>query len=351
MKEEWCLCEIFINRRVNRRLLAFRLSEQGKDSIMIKRQCRFNYFTEERHKRVKEMLDQKQFLEEYNLEQSFEKSRLTWETLQEIYEDYEKTVYSLMQKLSDSLTADLERQKKEICEMHPEERSALSDIHVIYGRAKEPGHVIEKIIRKIGNEDSQKYQNINVGNYRDILRDLIGVRIIVIKKEGWKAAHNIICSLFGTFCEGKPKAYVCYGDRKIFDEKSIDVDYTVKGYRSQHYIVRYKENYAEIQVRTLAEEVYGEFDHRVRYPYYKDNKFLIRYTNMISRGIAELDDMISTCMQLDKDLLDRLDQEFFEDSYVDWSKEQGRIGEAAVPEQKEKRMSDSVEEIIKGKLL
>lgn len=297
------------------------------------------------------MLDQKQFLKEYNLEQSFERSGLMWETLQEVYEDYEKTVYPLMQKLSDSLTADLERQKKEIWETHPEARNALSDIHVIYGRAKDPSHVIEKIIRKIGNENIQKYQNINVENYRNILRDLIGVRIIVIKKEGWRAAHDLICSLFGTFCEGKPKAYVCYGDRKIFDEKSIDVDYTVKGYRSQHYIVRYKENYGEIQVRTLAEEVYGEFDHRVRYPYYKDNKFLIRYTNMISRSIAELDDMISTCMQLDKELLDRLDQKFCKDRYVDWAKEQGSISEAVASEQKEKAMSGNVEEIIKSKLL
>lgn len=297
------------------------------------------------------MLDQKQFLKEYNLEQSFERSGLAWETLQAIYEDYEKAVYPLMQKLSDSLTTDLAQQKKDIWEKHSEERGALSDIHVIYGRAKEPSHVIEKIIRKIGNEDSHKYQNINVENYRDIIRDLIGVRIIVIKKEGWRAVHDLICSLFEEFYDNTPKAYVCYGDRKIFDEKSIDVDYTVKGYRSQHYVVRYKENYAEIQVRTLAEEVYGEFDHRVRYPYYKDNKFLIRYTNMISRGIAELDDMISTCMQLDKELLDRLDREFSEDSYVDWAKEQGHISGAVVSERKETVMSGSVEELIKSKLL
>lgn len=318
---------------------------------MIKHQCRFRYFTEGRHERVREMLDQKQFLKEYNLEQSFERSGLAWETLQAIYEDYEKAVYPLMQKLSDSLTTDLAQQKKDIWEKHSEERGALSDIHVIYGRAKEPSHVIEKIIRKIGNEDSHKYQNINVENYRDIIRDLIGVRIIVIKKEGWRAVHDLICSLFEEFYDNTPKAYVCYGDRKIFDEKSIDVDYTVKGYRSQHYVVRYKENYAEIQVRTLAEEVYGEFDHRVRYPYYKDNKFLIRYTNMISRGIAELDDMISTCMQLDKELLDRLDREFSEDSYVDWAKEQGHISGAVVSERKETVMSGSVEELIKSKLL
>ncbi len=297
------------------------------------------------------MLDQKQFLEEYNLSQSFARSGLAWETLQEIYEDYEKVVYPLMQNLSKCLTSDLERMKNEMQKKHPEEKDVLNDIHVIYGRAKDPGHVIEKIIRKVGNEDSQKYQDINVGNYREILRDLIGVRIIVIKKEGWRVAHDLICSLFGEFYDDTPKAYVCYGDRKIFDEKSIDVDYTVKGYRSQHYIVRYKGSYGEIQVRTLAEEVYGEFDHRVRYPYYKDNKFLIRYTNMISRGIAELDDMISTCMQLDQELLNKLDQKFLEDSYVDWAKEQSGLRETALLERKEKVTGGSVEEIIRSKLL
>ena len=298
------------------------------------------------------MLDQRQFLEEYNLERSFAKSGLVWEKLQEIYEDYKNHGYPLMQDLSDRLTADMERTKKKMKESRPEERDVLNDIHVIYGRAKEPEHVIEKIIRKIGNEDSRKYQNINVGNYKDILTDLIGVRIIVIKKEGWRVAHDLISTFFNNeFHEGTPKAYVCYGDRKIFDEKSIDVDYTVKGYRSQHYVVRYKGSYGEIQVRTLAEEVYGEFDHRVRYPYYKDNKFLIRYTNMISRSIAELDDMISTCMQLDKELLNRLDQKFLGDRYVDWAKEQGGLKETPVTEQKEKIAGGNVEEIIKSKLL
>ena len=172
-------------------------------------------------------------------------------------------------------------------------------------------------------------------------------------KAGWLAAHDLIHTLFEQFYDDTPKAYVCYGDRKIFDEKRIDVDYTVKGYRSQHYVIRYEGNYGEIHVRTLAEEVYGEFDHRVRYPYYKDNKFLIRYTNMISRSIAELDDMISTCMQLDKELLNSLDQKFLEDCYVDWAKGQGSLQEMSVANtgQKEKITSGNVEEIIKNKLL
>lgn len=296
------------------------------------------------------MLDQKRFLREYNLEQTFEKSGLNWQLLEQIYKDYEGKFYPLLQELSSQLVVEFNQEKKNIRIEQPEWGN---DIHVIYGRAKEPEHVIEKIIRKIGNEDSRKYQNINVDNYKDILRDLIGIRVIVIEKEGWKEAHDLICALFHEFYDNTPKAYVCYGDRKIFDEKRIDVDYTVKGYRSQHYVIQYKTYYAEIQVRTLAEEVYGEFDHRVRYPYFKDNKFLVRYTNMISRGVAELDDMISTCMQLDEELLENLNHRFEEDKYVDWVKEQGNSKDYVVEEmdQPEIATDGDVEKILQNKLL
>lgn len=296
-------------------------------------------------------LDQDYFLSKYNLRQTFEKAGVAWKTLQDIYEDYKKNRYSQMQDLAKQLVVDLELEKKKIWDDEPGKRMLLQDIHVIYGRAKDPEHLIEKIIRKIGNEDSQKYNEINVVNYFDILRDLIGVRIIVIKKEGWKAAHDLLCSLFKTFYDHTPKAYVCYGDRKIFDERSIDVDYTVKGYRSQHYVVQYEGHYAEVQVRTLAEEVYGEFDHRVRYPYNKDNKFLLRYTNMISRSISELDDMISTCMQLDEEMLEKLNQKFEKDSYVDWAKEQGGSQSFTEEEQISLIKNGDINDIIRNKLL
>ncbi len=298
------------------------------------------------------MLSRERFLREYNLQRIFDRSGLEWQRLVEIYLDYSKNAYPVLQDLSGRLVEELTQKRKDI--RKDKEAGRLqpgNDIHVIYGRAKEPEHVIEKIIRKVGEEDSQKYRNIDADNYKEILKDLIGIRIIVVKKEGWEEAHDLICALFDQFYDATPKAYVCYGDRKIFDEKRIDVNYTIKGYRSQHYIVQYGTYYAEIQVRTLAEEVYGEFDHRVRYPYFKNNKFLIRYTNMISRGIAELDDMISTCMQLDEELLEKLDHKFKGDKYNDWAKEQGYLKYQVPEEQSEKVAGGNAEEILKYKLL
>ncbi len=299
------------------------------------------------------MLDQGEFLKVYNLERAFAKSGLKWDELIEIYEDYKINEYSKVKNLKNDLEIDFESENDKKSEERKEgEARPRSDIHIIYGRAKEPEHVVEKIIRKIGIEDSQKYKDINIKNYKEIITDLIGIRIIVVNKEGWREAHNLIKSLFPDFSNQKPIAYVCYGDREIFEgEDTIKTDYTVKGYRSQHYVVNYKGYYTEIQVRTMAEEVYGEFDHRVRYPYFQNNKFLIRYTNMISKSIAELDDMISTCMQLDKEMLDQLNERFQRDKYKDWAREPSESRILASKSKEEVFLGKSVEEIIGEKLL
>lgn len=73
----------------------------------------------------------------------------------------------------------------------------------------------------------------------------------------------------------------------------------------------------------MAEEVYGEFDHRARYPYRQENKFLIRYTKIVSKAVTELDDLISTCFGIKDAVLSELDRDFQEDHYIDWSKRRG----------------------------
>ena len=227
--------------------------------------------------------------------------------------------YENLQKLANEIVFMLEEQRKK-CE-DDNLNIGLGTIHTIFGRAKNPEHLIEKIIRKVGSEDSAKYSKISKKKYLEIITDLIGIRMLVLAKEDWKIADTLIRMNFHEFYE-PPRAYVCYGDRKIFDEKLLYVDYTNKGYRSQHYIVEYHGYRAEIQVRTLAEEVHGEFDHRTRYPYKIDNKFLVRYSKILSKDISMIDDLISTCLTVDERMLDKLDQNFKEDRYENWSKSQ-----------------------------
>lgn len=114
-----------------------------------------------------------------------------------------------------------------------------------------------------------------------------------------------------------PVAYTRYGDRDIFKDK-IRQEHSNKGYRSQHYVVGYKQCYCEIQVRTLSEEVLGEFDHKVKYPYRNQNNFLRRYTNTLSQLLDGVDELISTCLQMGEDGWEVNNGYYSEDVYIDW---------------------------------
>ena len=61
--------------------------------------------------------------------------------------------------------------------------------------------------------------------------------------------------------------------------------------------------------------------------------------------------MISTCMQLDDELLEKLNHKFEEDRYVDWAKEQSRPKYEISEKQTETMVSGDIEEILKYKLL
>lgn len=255
------------------------------------------------------MLDKTTFFNNFKVENDFLNSGLSWDVLNDIYDDYEgreKEYIQYCRKIKKYLLKDIP-----------------FSIHSMRIRRKDPQHLIEKIIRKRGKEQNKKYKEINVSNYREIIRDLIGIRILVLSKEEWEKVFDWICKIFpndssaNIYMEEPPVAYTRYGDRDIFKGK-IHKEYTNKGYRSQHYVVKYEDTYCEIQVRTLAEEVYGEFDHKVKYPYRDDNKFLKRYTNSVSQLIDAMDEIMSTCFQMGESGWEVCDNYYEDDKYEDW---------------------------------
>lgn len=257
------------------------------------------------------MLDKNDFFKEYKVEKEFCNSGLSWDILEAIYDDY------------------CEREQEIVeCEIELEKclrQDMSTPIHSLRCRRKDPKHLIEKIIRKRGKEQSAKYTGINVSNYREIVRDLIGARILVLAKEEWENVFKDMIRIFpeseqvGKVMAEPPVAYTRYGDRDIFKEK-IRTEHTNKGYRSQHYVVKFKGYYCEIQVRTLSEEVYGEVDHKVKYPYRDDNRFLIRYTNTLSQLLDSVDELISTCLQMSEEGWEYCHSYYVDDEYIDWKK-------------------------------
>lgn len=261
-------------------------------------------------------LDKESFLTKYKLQEFYKEDLINWGTIQTIYDDFVEQKINKLEKAQEDILNLLNAKLK-------------GYYHSIESRIKNPEHLIEKIIRKVCIENNFKYRNICKDNYCEIIRDLIGVRILVFSKEDWEKIHDELCNVFMLednkgknpqyYMKEAPEAYIRYGDRDVFRNK-IHTQYSNRGYRSQHYIIAYNTYYCEIQVRTIAEEVYGEFDHKVRYPYRKDNKFLLRYTTTMAQIMAVADELVSTCLQMPAELWDECARAYGDDEYVDWEK-------------------------------
>lgn len=236
------------------------------------------------------------------------------EELEEIFNDYDNSLQN----------GQLESLKNEI--LHILNNKLPKEVHSIRGRVKDSDHLIEKIIRN-SSDNEEKYCLINVDNYNKILTDLIGIRIIILDKRDWLKVHKCITKLFhnnpryyaktpqdlisdydkyyrrankegaelkNSYHVEPPKVYITTeDDRTLYAAPDIDVQRSKTNYRSIHYIIRYKTVYFEIQVRTLFEEGWLEFDHKIKYPYDKSNIRKNEYIEILSSLAQTADKLIS----------------------------------------------------------
>lgn len=245
------------------------------------------------------MIDKLEFLTTYNLtEEDLTAARISWEELAAIYEDYaakEDSFRDLGKDFVDQYLYDIER----------------AGIHSYRYRTKQPGHLLEKIIRK-RKENYAKFAALDRTNYHKFMTDLIGIRVFFLYREDWIYFHKYITTRFENdpanyvedriadfdenpehyYIAERPKVYKRSGDSKIFDGTQIEI--RAGGiYRSLHYIVKYKGYYVEIQGRTLFEEGWSEVDHDIVYPYYKDDEMLTDFSKLLNRLSGMADEMSS----------------------------------------------------------
>ena len=244
-------------------------------------------------------MNREQFLSTYNLaEQDIQEAQITWEELEAIEAEYlkiEKLMHDIGKDFIDEYLYEIEQ----------------AGIHSYRYRTKEPGHLLEKIIRK-RKESMEKYGHLDHTNYYKYVTDLIGIRVFFLYREDWVHFHRYLTAKFENdpekyivdrlndfdedpdhyYIAEKPKVYKRGGDTKIYDGEEIDI-ITDGIYRSLHYIVKYKGYYVEIQGRTLFEEGWSEIDHDIVYPYYKDDEMLQDYSKLLNRLSGLADEMSS----------------------------------------------------------
>lgn len=145
----------------------------------------------------------------------------------------------------------------------------LPVVHSVKYRMKSESHLRDKLQRKILNG-----RLIVPENFFDEITDLAGIRVLHLYSEQIYFVHNAIMNEVENgdlVLYEKPKAYTWDIDLKLYYEK-LGMDTLVKPsyYTSVHYVVMPKKGSkikCEIQVRTLYEEVWGEMDHSLNYPY------------------------------------------------------------------------------------
>ncbi len=241
------------------------------------------------------------------------------EELEKIYLNYQLSIPKTLETVKSEILAELNKQ-------------LVGKIHSIRCRIKDKDHVIAKIIRNFYDRPD-KYEKINVDNYNKIITDLIGVRIIILNKRDWREIHESLLKIFRNLPERyvnqpediianfdkyekeanekdkvlknsyhaeMPVVYITSeDDRKIYQDSNLKVDNSKTHYRSIHYIVRYGPVYFEIQVRTLFEEGWLEFDHRIKYPYDQDNKNKNEFVSILNSLAVSADRLISLYDDID----------------------------------------------------
>jgi ppGpp synthetase/RelA/SpoT-type nucleotidyltranferase len=225
------------------------------------------------------MIGQSAFLTKYNFtNQDFEKSRLVWDELIRIYDDYNVRRPAL--KHSGTLV---------------ESRLKLvPEVHFASVRTKEPEALVAKIIRKC-TEDQNR--NINFENYRQEITDLVGVRAVHLFKDDWLPIHDFVIKTWKMV--EPPTANVRDGDSKKlindFEQRGCNIYPHPFGYRSVHYSIEFQPDrescIVEIQVRTIFEEGWSEIDHLVRYPRYTDNPVINHFLVLFNRLAGASDEM------------------------------------------------------------
>lgn len=179
-------------------------------------------------------------------------------------------------------------------------------IHSVKSRVKRSERLIEKIIRKTPDK-KEKYGDdfqFSVKNYKDEINDLIGIRAIHIFKQDWESIHEYILNTWKVI---EITANVRDGDdTKRFKELDIQIKSRPSGYRSVHYLIEFyptnEKVIAEIQVRTIFEEGYGEIDHQLRYSHKEISEVLASNLLLFNRIVGSADEMASLINLLNKNL-------------------------------------------------
>ena len=171
------------------------------------------------------------------------------------------------------------------------------------GRPKDPNRLKDKLERKLSQckRDGTTF-DITPENLFDKINDLAGVRLLHLHTSQFREINERLSSLLtaeGYRIREGPIARAWDDEyRKVFTDLGVETKPALRMYTSVHYVVGTAARQiqtAEIQVRTLAEELWGEVDHSFNYPHEYPDVACVEQIKVLARitmGATRLVDSI-----------------------------------------------------------
>ncbi|WP_250627820.1 RelA/SpoT domain-containing protein [Pinirhizobacter soli] len=179
----------------------------------------------------------------------------------------------------------------------------LGLVHSVRWRVKDPDHLRDKLRRKmLEAKTKNKRFLITQENLFSKINDLAGFRILHLHRQQIVEINQRLIDLFREFryeVVEMPKARTWDDEyREYYEKIGIKSIKSPKMYTSVHYVISPNletKLTCEIQVRTLAEELWGEVDHSINYPHESPHevcreqiKVLARVTSSASRLVDSI---------------------------------------------------------------
>jgi ppGpp synthetase/RelA/SpoT-type nucleotidyltranferase len=157
----------------------------------------------------------------------------------------------------------------------PQKQDPLSRlVHSVKFRLKDPSHLRDKLTRKMTKciREGTVFPYTRENLFTEI-GDLAGYRILHLHTRQFESINRCLVPLLEVshrIVEG-PQAKTWDEETKTYYESiGIKANHNERMYSSVHYLVQPNSRTVvtiEIQVRTLADEIWGEIDHKINYPY------------------------------------------------------------------------------------
>lgn len=147
--------------------------------------------------------------------------------------------------------------------------------HSLRWRVKDPDHLRDKLSRmlRLAKESGPPFDLTKENLFRRV-NDLAGLRLLHLHTSQFEMINRALLELLEenryTLVQG-PEARTWDDEtRAYFESIGVTTVASERMYTSVHYVVEANtrtKRTAEIQVRTLAEELWGEVDHSINYPH------------------------------------------------------------------------------------